>query len=96
MYNKGESPIKAFERWLLQVNNVPLNQLRVRYVGQAGSDAGGLRKAFMSELAQGIKQNYCESVFEDSLVCRIREGTVERVSAMKLDRYGEIGPNVDV
>jgi hypothetical protein len=96
LFNKGESPLNAFEKWLLQVNNKPFNRLKVRYVGQAGSDAGGLRKAFMSELAQEIKQKYCESVFESPLVCRVRDDTKDRVAAMKLDRHGEMGPKVDM
>lgn len=96
VYNKRESPLKAFEKWLQLVNYAPLNKLRVRYLGEPGADVGGLRKAFMSELAQEIKQKYCESVFEVPLVCRVREDTDMRVSAMKLDRYGEIGPSVNM
>lgn len=82
-YSRNGSAIKAFSDWLVNVDKNPRRRLVVKYEGQAGIDIGGLRKAFMSELAQEIKQKYCESVFKPSLVCRVKQDTSGRISNMK-------------
>ncbi len=96
MYKKGNSHLKAFAKWLQYTSEGPLQKLKVGYIGQAGADIGGLRKEFMSNLAQEIKQKYCESVFDSPLICNIKTSTDARVSSMKLNKYGEAGPSINV